>query len=318
MKWSRIALVAITLPLVACSDRSDTWSSLSVAPKGALQRLVASKDGGFVEAPSASRQRDLAEQLVPAAQGWLQDLNSVEARDGFASACAGALDTNAGGISFRFVPLSKFGPEVDAAAARTLKELLPRTPGAPAASAVNEGPYLMMMRAAGGRIDNLLGDCLTLLQKLTPEHASLVTALRPLAEARDKDAAARYANLRDASGAGDPSPPPAMPISIVWFGRDSQPFAIFASPTKSMRAPNVDPLEICGFDPDTTRERTATACDRLLLAAARRTHGGSGEVPKDVVKAWLLANFENPAANFGGGERPPLEVERTQSNGAGQ
>ncbi len=73
----------------------------------------------------------------------------------------------------------------------------------------------------------------------------------------------------DASGAGDPSPPPAMPISIVWFGRDSQPFAIFASPTKSMRAPNVDPLEICGFDPDTTRERTATACDRLRTPILR-------------------------------------------------
>lgn len=316
MKWSRVALVAIALPLVACGGRSDTWASLSEAPNGAVAMgLAKAADGSFTEPSSAAAQKELAQQLAPTGQAWLENLNSVEARDEFTNACAAALDTRANGTSFRFIPLSKLGSEVEAAGSRALRELLPRTLNAPAVSAVNEGPYLMMMRAAGGRIDNLLGDCLTLVQKLAPEHTSLVTALRPLVEARDKEAAGRYATLRDAAGAGDPNPPPAMPLAVVWFGRDSGPFVAYAGLAKPMRPSDVDPIEICGFDPDTTRERTAVACDRLLLAAARRSNGGSEEIPKEVVKAWLLENLENPTANFGESGGIRMEIERPKATG---
>lgn len=318
MKLSTIASLAIILPLVACSSSSDTWSSLSATPRG-VTGVVLAADGSFTMAPPTPAQnKERASQLTTAAQAWLQDVNSVETRDNFAVACASVLDANAGGVSYRFIPLSKLGPDVDAAAARALRELLPRTPEAPSLSAVTEGPYLLMMRPTGGRIDNLLGDCLNLLGKLAPEQASLVTALRPLAETRDKDVAARFATLQTAAGAKAPLPAPAIPVGVMWFGRDSQPFAVTAGPRKMLRPSDVDPLEICGYDPDTTRERSAAACDRLLVAAARRGPAESGEIPKGVVKAWLLTNLENPVANFGEAGMPPLRIDRTQTSGASQ
>lgn len=318
MKLSAIASLAIILPLAACSSSSDSWSSLSATPRG-VTGVVPAADGSFTMAPPTPAQnKERAGQLTTAAQGWLQDVNSVEMRDSFAVTCASVLDMDAGGVSYRFIPLAKLGADVDAAATRALRELLPRTPDAPSLSAITEGPYLFMMRPTGGRIDNLLDDCLNLLEKLAPEQASLVTALRPLAATRDKDVAARFATLQKAAGAKDPLPAPAIPIGVMWFGRDSQPFAVTAGPRKPLRPDDVDPLEICGYDPDTTRERSADACDRLLLAAARRGQAESGEIPKAVVKAWLMSNFENPVANFGTGGAPPLRIDRTQAAGANQ
>jgi hypothetical protein len=291
--------------MCGCSaEAPQAWERLAEAPYDNISDGVSKIADGSLYTVSGSSDvtAEDAARFSELGQAWLAAPASREASKALVDFCAPSGDS--GGLYYAHIPLRKLSRKAEQAATSLYRALEARTDlktQLPPETSTQAGPYLLMLGGDPERKFDLMQTCVGRFASQKGATALVAQSLLPLAKSKDADIRTSYETAREKAAGRTIRALPYKPLALVWYGQSQGPYAAMIGLPDGPLMADIDPVKLCGLDPDTSPDLGASNCLRLTAAASRKRNHGSDAPTIDVTTAWLEGTLPQLEPN---GARP--------------